>query len=158
MPRSDIIVIRTCKHVPPCTARRPVWKSSGAESRVRDAAGCLHTTHARETVAGGSVGPPKNTNNGARLRKWRRRRRLGPFRTVDRFVVYVVEWLRKRTHTHTHTHIVYAADVLRRRPIITARVLVADKNTEHTTRDEISEKMSKKIDSNTDRILRRKKK
>lgn len=43
--------------------RRPVWKSSGAESRVRtpSAAGCLHTTHARETVAGGGggVGPPK---------------------------------------------------------------------------------------------------
>lgn len=58
----NIIIIVTCKRVS-CTGRRPVWKSSGAESRVRTpsaAAGCLHTTHARETVAGGGgVGPPK---------------------------------------------------------------------------------------------------
>jgi len=53
--------------------------------RTPAAAGCLHTTHARETVAGGGVGPPKTQTTargcgsgggGAR----------GPFRTVDRFV------------------------------------------------------------------------
>jgi len=62
MPPSNIIVVVTSERVPR-TGRRPVWKSSGAESRVRTpsaAAGCLHTTHARETVdAGGGVGPPK---------------------------------------------------------------------------------------------------
>lgn len=102
MPPSNIIIAVTSKRVPR-TGRRSVWKSSGAESRVRTpsaAAGCLHTTHARETVDAGG-GPPKtqttargfgSDGGGARS--------ISDGRSIR--IVCVVERLRCVVFSHTH--------------------------------------------------------